>query len=348
MLSPVATWARVFGMHIARAYCVEAGKVVDIYQARALFFAQEEPRSRFQFLCSDHSCRQTNATRVTAVNYDKLVEDERDRIVVKPHFRMNPETPHYAACEWLARDRALEVVESSDAEPDRRARVHGFRHLKSSDLVDVFLPGCATASATQPGGVESSGAASLSEKASEFRHDAVSPRRQSSNPTRADFLDAVVSVYELLEADERRKANLRIGRGPKLSYSRAFCRVKHYFSARGDRIFHGGVQVRLHGPNFAVRFFDRVAAPDEERAGKALDVSLYLKREMVLDHWNGKFLVAQLSEAVKPGHYAHCYFFGRIQPHPAVSARLIAVVESLDYLAFTVRRKVAALTDGNK
>jgi hypothetical protein len=97
-----------------------------------------------------------------------------------------------------------------------------------------------------------------------------------------------------------------------------------------------------------VRFFDRVAVPSQPRRGKALDVSLYLKRETVLEHWNGKFLIAQLSEAAKPCHYAHCYFFGRIQPHPAASARLIAVVESLDYLAFTVRRKVAVLTDGNK
>ena len=335
-------------MHIARAYCVEADRVVDIYQARALFFAQDEPRRRFQFLCSDDACRVANATRVTGVNYDKLVEDERDRVVVKPHFRMNQETPHSTECEWIALERILDVTDSADAELEQRGRAHGFRHLKSSDLVDVFLPGCTTASATQAGGVETSGAASLSEKASEFRYEAVLPPRQSSNPTRAHFLDAVVSVYELLEASERREAVLRIGRGPKLPYSRAFCRVENYFSARGERIFHGGVRVRAHGPNFAVRFFDRVAAPDEERAGKALDVSLYLKRETVLTHWNGKFLVAQLSEAAKPGHYAHCYFFGRIQPHPAASARLIAVVDSLDFLAFTVRRTVAAVADGNK
>jgi hypothetical protein len=48
-----ASWNQGFAMHIARAYCVEAGKVVDIYQARALFFGQEEPRCRFRFLCSD-------------------------------------------------------------------------------------------------------------------------------------------------------------------------------------------------------------------------------------------------------------------------------------------------------
>ena len=347
MLCPLATTTRVFAMHIERAYCVEADRIVDIYQARALFFAQDEPRRRFQFLCSDAVCRIANATRVTGVNYDKLVEDERDRVIVKPHFRMNLETPHSTECEWLARERAIEALDSSDAELELRGRAHGFRHLKSTDLIDVFFPGCATASAAPTGGVETSGAASLSEKASEFRYDAVSPRRQSPNPTRADFLDAVVSVYELLEADERREAILRIGRGPELPYSRAFCRVEHYFSTRGARIFHGGVRVRLHGPNFAVRFFDRVAVPREDWAGSAIDASLYLKRETVLQHWNGKFLIAQLSEAAKPRHYAHCYFFGQIQPHPTARARLVVVVESLDYLAFTVRKKVAVLTDGN-
>ena len=345
MLCPLATRTRVFAMHIARAYCVDADRVVDIYQARALFFAQHEPRRRFQFLCSDAGCRVANATRVTGVNYDKLVEDERDRVVVKPHFRMNQETPHSTVCEWLARERALAVLHSSDAELEQRGRTHGFRHLKSSDLVDVFWPGHATASATPAGGVESSDAASLREKSSEFRSYAVSPRRHSSNPTRADFLDAVVSVYELLEPAERREAILRIGRGPGLPYSKSFCRLEHYFSARGYRIFHGGVRVQLHGPNFAVRFFDRVAAPNLNRPGKGLDVSLYLKRARLFEHWNGKFLIAQLSEATKPGHYAHCYFFGQIQLHLAASARLVVVVESLDYLTFTVRRSVSALTD---
>jgi hypothetical protein len=85
-------------MHIARAYCLDATKIVDIYQARALFFAQETPRHRFEFLCSDDACRAANATKVTGVNYDKLVQ-EGDRIVLRPHFRMNPDSPHIDACD---------------------------------------------------------------------------------------------------------------------------------------------------------------------------------------------------------------------------------------------------------
>jgi hypothetical protein len=337
-----ASWNQVFGMHIARVYCVEAGKVVDIYQARALFFAQEEPRRRFQFLCSDDACRNANRTRVTGVNYDKLVEDGRDRVVVKPHFRTNPETPHSADCEWMMRERVLEALNSSGGDPQTRGQAHHFRHVKSSDVVDVFLPASSTTSAASlaPPGSSLSGSATL--RSDELKYDEGWSRRQSSSPTRADFLEAVVSVYELLEPDERRAAVLRIGRGRPIPYSRAFCRINHYCFARGERIFHGGVRVRLHGPNFAVRFFDRVMRPDQSGKRDALEVSLYLKRNTLLEHWNGKFLIAQLSEAAKPGHYAHCYFFGRLQPHAVMRDRLVIVVESLDRLAFTVRRTAAA------
>ena len=347
MLCQILSRVLISTMHIGRAFCVEVERIVDIYQARALYFAQELPRRRFQFLCSDDACRGANTTRVTGVNYDKLVEDDRDCIVVKPHFRMNQETPHSPECEWVAREQLLNVRKSLDTERTPRGGMNGFRRLKISDLIDVFSPRDSTALVTEAGLAESPNGTSSGQKACTVRHGRSSHRRQSSIPTSVDFLDAVVSVYELLEADERRNALLRIGRGPTLPYSRAFCRVENYFLAKGERIFHGGVRVRLHGPNFAVRFFDRVAVSIEGGARNALDVSLYLKREMLLGHWNGRFLVVQLAEAAKLGNYAHCYFFGRIQHHPVATARLIAVVESLDYLAFTVRRREVGLADGN-
>ena len=126
-------------MHIARAYCVDAGKIVDIYQARALFFAQHEPRRRFEFLCSDDLCRASDATKVTGVNYDKLVE-EGDCFVQKPHFRANAESLHIAACDWVARERALLRLDSANVDTQPRSPHRGFRRLKSDDLVAIFWP----------------------------------------------------------------------------------------------------------------------------------------------------------------------------------------------------------------
>jgi hypothetical protein len=329
-------------MHIARAYCVDAAKVVDIYQARALFFAQEEPRRRLEFLCSDDACRVANGTRVTGVNYDKLVEDDRDRVIVKPHFRMNPDTPHSPACEWVARERAWEALGCADVEPDRRGRAHHFRHLKASDLVDVFVPSVPETTSMLSMPSEPRPRAPAARDARDSGREDEPGRRGRSNLTRADLLETVVSAYELLAPEERREVALRIARGPKLPYSKAFCRIEHYFAAPPARIFHGGVQVRAHGPNFAVQFFDHVLRAGEPGRDHPLEVSLYLKRDALLRHWNGRFLLAQLTEASKRGHYAHCYFYGRLVDHAKLTDRVVVELETLEHLAFTVRKTARA------
>jgi hypothetical protein len=147
----------VFLMHIARAYCVETGRVIDIYQARALFFAQGKPRHRLQFQCSDDACRAATATKVTAVNYDKLVA-EGDQMVLKPHFRLNPQSPHIEVCEWVALERLIATGGGPDAE-ERKPTGVGFRHVKSTDLVDVYvLPTGGFRSVCQVGRIGASGA----------------------------------------------------------------------------------------------------------------------------------------------------------------------------------------------
>ena len=126
-------------MHIVHAYCVEAGCVFDIYRARAFFYALDEPRRRLTFLCSDDRCRKQNATKVTGVNYDKLVE-RGDSFVLKPHFRANADSEHLATCEWSV------SASRGEGEPGR-AGVAGHRgrsvdsgHAKTTDWIDVFFP----------------------------------------------------------------------------------------------------------------------------------------------------------------------------------------------------------------
>ena len=81
---------------------------------------------------------------MTAVNYDKLVA-EGDQIVLKPHFRMNPQSPHVEACEWVAWERSSGLREAPDAN-ERKPNQVGFRHLRCSDLVDIYVPDQPTAS----------------------------------------------------------------------------------------------------------------------------------------------------------------------------------------------------------
>ena len=65
----------------------------------------------------------------------------------------------------------------------------------------------------------------------------------------------------------------------------------------------------------------------------------FLKRDVLLKHWNGRFLLAQLTEASKPAHYAHCYFYGRLVDHPKWGNRVVVEVDLFEHLAFTVRKK---------
>jgi hypothetical protein len=127
-------------VRIERAFCIETGRALNIYQARAVYFNHEEPRSRLEFLCSDEARRARNATKVTGVNYDKAFEEGGDGVLVKPHFRMNPKYTHIAGCEWLAREIALQVGQTDGAPRNARLGLSRLRRLKSSDVVDVFLP----------------------------------------------------------------------------------------------------------------------------------------------------------------------------------------------------------------
>lgn len=256
-------------MHILRAYCVEVGRVIDIYQARALFFGQEKPRHRLQFQCSDDACRAMAGTKVTAVNYDKLVA-EGDEIVLKPHFRMNPQSPHVEACEWVVRERLTALRDGPDADEWKPGRP-GFRHLKSGDLVDLYVP-CRQATSVASDAWKEYEPAQSGERENRWGRERGVLRKTRGNLNRTNSLETVVTVYELLEPSERRAANVRVGEARRLPYSKAFCSVQHYFSVRGDRIFHGGVRVKTHGPNFAVRFFDRVLRPDAVRTCEALEV----------------------------------------------------------------------------
>ena len=304
--------------------------MVDIYQARALFFDQAEPRGRFEFLCSDDLCRSNNATKVTGVNYDKVVENSPG-IVIRSHFRMNSKSQHISACEWMMRQGG--EAEGGSRVRDQRHAGDVSRGRKTNDVVDVFLPQAR---------VPLRGNKCLQQAAKEdtfqTRSHLVDNSHPSTNLTRSEFLETVVSAYESLDPRDRRRARLRIASGPKLPYSKAFCRIEHYFVVGGPRIYHGGVSVRRHGPNFSVRFFDSVVTHENDDK-VALGVSLYLKRDALLTHWNGRFLIAQLHEAMNANNYAHCYFFGRLVPHRTLPRRLTVDYSSLEQIVFVVRKK---------
>lgn len=327
-------------MHIERAYCVELGRVTDIYEARDHFFSQTPPRRRFRFLCSDEACREANSTKVTGVNYDKLVE-ESDQYV-KPHFREN--TEHIPECEWVELEIAIiELEEEGGDDPGavgvaRQSR-RG-RNAKSSDVIDIFAPESGGADpvcvvGARPVAVFSGGSRDIIKGASykRIRIEALK-KYLRDNPNRTGFLENVVDSYLALEPDERKSASLKIGRSRRRSYRECFRPIRFYAPGRDeDFIYYGGVRAKSYGPNYSLTFFDKAVFEGSERL-----VSLYIKKEK-LDVYRHRAYLREFLERLVDGsaRYATCYFYGHIQPGAKNNAFLDVELDHFDNLVLRLK-----------
>jgi hypothetical protein len=99
--------------------------------------AHDEPRRRFRFLCADDACRATNVVRVIGVN--QTSQSKTSVIAFSlPTSGLIRQARTALSARGVARERILDVLDSSNAEPEQGGRADGFRHPKSSEFVDVF------------------------------------------------------------------------------------------------------------------------------------------------------------------------------------------------------------------
>lgn len=322
-------------MHIERAYCVELERVVDIYEARDFYFRQTPPRKRFRFLCSDEKCREANATKVTGVNYDKLVE-ESDQYV-KPHFREN--TDHIDDCEWIELEMALnelreESRRSSKHKTDPR-RPGKRKSLKSSNIVDIFVPNSVGGARTVERLAREKRAGIKRIPNKRDRIDALKAHLRD-NPNQTSFLENVVHSYYMLEPDDRRLTRLKIGRGAWRSYRESFRPIDQYKRDRSDNyIYSGGVWVKRYGPNFSLIFISKV-----ELEGKERRVSLYIEKEKLERYKHRAYLTEMLEKLLsKSADYATCFFYGHIRPSTKNDAWLDIDLDHFDNLVMILRWK---------
>lgn len=320
-------------MHIERAYSVELRRVVSIYDARDYYFRQTPPRKRFKFLCSDEKCRETNKTKVTGVNYDKLVE-ESDQYV-KPHFREN--TEHISDCEWVELEIALnELKEESGSDfghKDDTRRPRRGKNLKSSDMIDIFVP-------------SSTGGARAVERLPVERREEIKriPNQRDrikalkktlkENPNQTSLLENVVDCYLTLGPDERRQTHLKIGKNRWRSYRECFRPIRFYNRGGGEAfIYYGGTKARRFGHNFSLIFFDKVEFEGGERW-----ISLYIKKER-LDRYKHRAYLSEFLEKLASGgaRYATCYFYGRIWPSTNNAAFLDVEVAHFNNLVLRLK-----------
>lgn len=120
-------------MSLPRAYCVQAGTVVDITTARQIYFSQPEPRSKFDFHCASELCRNGNHNPIIlGINYYKNPGIEK--FVQQPHFRTKPGESHDENCPFVEYQKAVDEL---DQEFPLNPAIRG---IKRSGLVEVFSP----------------------------------------------------------------------------------------------------------------------------------------------------------------------------------------------------------------
>ncbi len=197
-------------MKIIRAYCLEMKRVVDIYQARDHYFnihssIDLDKRRRFQFLCSDENCRTKNKTLVSGVNYDKLIEETDN--YVRPHFRDLGK--HTDDCEWVEFEQVTDEIEA-ESEQDSNSRPRQTKHVKRTDVVDIFAPG------RTDDETGSEGLTDTDEYERVRRIPDVRSRREAlktllrRSPSQSSILQNVVSSYRLLTTEQKNSTRLTI------------------------------------------------------------------------------------------------------------------------------------------
>lgn len=309
-------------MDIKEAYCVELGRVVNIYEAKNAFH-RLGGRDRFTFYCSTSACRE-NEVVVTGVNYAKQASEEE--FYRAPHFRgVHPER-HDPSCQWAEQAEAKAEVEAElQEEAEHSAADTGTgRHQtpKQSDVVDVFFP---------KGGVHQDDEAAFREVAAlstRGQRIATYKRLYRENLNGSSYLQEVVTCYRDLPYAERQELSLRIGR-QRASYEQTFCTIKRYGSNDLVHIYHGGAYLEKgYGKGGALyRFMDQI-----HHGGKPRSVYLYISPEQIAAYPHADTLKATL-EALKNGasDYVRAYFFGPLVPRPIHPERQDSVVQ-LDHL----------------
>jgi hypothetical protein len=305
-------WIRGAGHRVERAWCTEAGEIVDIDGARAYWLGTEE-RARLSFLCPDEECRHALKPKITGANYTVLPEEEQ-LTMQAPHYRWNPNDGHLTWCDLIV-DFAAAALKAATA-PARRPRRQR-DEPNGNGVVDVLdLPQGADVSTDRP----------PSESFADRRNVRARVARRVEDfdrPLHSMALRRVVECYEQLRAAKGlAEAQLTIG-GLKMPYLHWFRPIERMEDWHGRRIYLGGASASRARRGYFVSFLD-----DATLGGVTSRPFVLVSNEM-LEGRNGRALRATLEAALTPEwDYVKCYVLGNAEVAGAGQDRIRVHVDA--------------------
>lgn len=295
-------------MKIDLAYCVELGRVVDMQEA-CLEFAVQDKYSKYNFLCSDATCRHSlpKGVRITGVNHYKLPTEGTSKM--SPHYRVLD--PHLPNCVWIELEAAEkeeiqnEDVEVKDGNPRKKGR-------KLTHLVTRFV----VPSADDQGAAQNEAQRQLDAirliPSPAARRKAILQYARGAGAT-ATSLEALVSCYEeLKEVRELDREFSTPGKG-RTSFYEAFRHVGEGMVNSDFVVRFGGVRsVKDYGEGFSLTFMDRI---HEVVDGVEVEtpVTIYVSAENLRGYRPGgrfKKLIAEMRSDDIRRPYLRVYWIG--------------------------------------
>lgn len=274
-------------MSLPKAYCKEAGRVVDIFEAHDLYFAQKEPRKRFDFRCPDDDCRNAMNPVVIGVNYDK--NPDENEFVQRPHFRLKKGTVHSDDCPWAEIVAAMEELDDEDG-------CGHLTHLKKSEIVNVFKP-LADGEDGEPSAADIDAGFLARLRSIKDRRDRINALKEhlrgALNST--SRLHEVVRCFMAMSDDERRAQNLTIPPyGPK-SYRGWFRFAKYCRKSDVPLIYYGGANVKKYHSGYSLKFWVKA----EQQDGTTCSVYAFISNDRIENFRGGKMLAEIFEGAIE-------------------------------------------------
>jgi hypothetical protein len=242
-------------LSITRAFCVELERELSISAARREYFSLEEPRQRFEFLCSTEACRALGA-KVTGVRYD--VKPQEQVTFVSAHFRANPRYEHDPDCEWVGDAEAEQAGddEASGLASERKAR------RKLDDYIDVFDPALRQKPESQAANTRADATAVLARGQSAPGLRSGENAKPARGLTRTHNLERLVDSYRqaraTLSKEELALLKLQVPGQGEMPLRAYFRPIKYARLGDNGQVLLGGGLVERFGQGFRFKYFDRL------------------------------------------------------------------------------------------
>ena len=275
-------------MSIPKAYCTEADRVIDIFEAHDLFFARGSSGKRFDFRCPDPECRALHNPEIIGVNYDK--KPNQDDFVVRPHFRVKTGSIHGANCPWIELGIAIEELEKEKGDAS------SLSFLKKSELVEKFTPSLSDSS-NIPDPFDIDGV--VLDRVRQF-----SDRRERVNTLKGHLKTSIISTsrlhevvrcYQSMTPDERETILLTIDPFGRKSYRSWFCFSKWCRPRNLPLIYYGGANVLKYRSGYSLRFW----AQSTYEEAKPRVIFLFISNERIDGFRGGRALRIVLDAGIE-------------------------------------------------